>query len=158
MEIIDLSIETLMAACRGNVEALPSFMVHDNDKWQTGRIQLDNKNRIHMRRATFSQVVIGELPLRAGLWHSMDVQEFHIDLQPHHLQGEDNMGAPDDHTHSRKITLTDSSGRNPMDEDYGEAPLQHNRPTVADLHAARAETDGQGRGVRSSTLSADRSE
>lgn len=152
-ELIDLSIETLMTACKGNVEALPSFMVHDNKAWVRQGVQLDNQNRIHMRLATFLDVVVGQCPVREGLWHGLDVQEFHIDLKPHHLQGQADMGKPDNHKHSRVITLTDASGRNPGDEDYGDPVSKPVGVSQSDLNAARAEAGGQLRGVGSTTLS-----
>lgn len=158
IDLIDLSIPTLMAACKGNVKALPSFMVHDNKVWTQRGAQLDNKNRIHMRRSTFLNVVVPQVPVRAGIWHGLDVQEFHIDLQPHHLQGSADMDAPKGHQHSRVITLTDAAGRNPGDEDYGDPVSKPNGVTQYDLNAARAEAGGQLRGVSSSTLSPDSSE
>lgn len=155
-DLIDLSIPTLMAACKGRVSALPSLMVHDNELWVTQGVQLDSKNRIHMRRSTFLRAVVPQVPVRAGIWHGLGVQEFHIDLQPHHLQGSDDMAKPKGHKHSRVITLTDAAGRNPGDEDYGDPASKSNGVAQSDLHAARAEAGGSLRGVGSSTLSPDR--
>lgn len=157
-EIIDLSIATLMAACKGNVEALPSFMVHDNTAWVTKAVQLDNKNRIHLNKGTFLRAVAPQVPVREGLWLGPDVQEFHIDLKPHHLQGSDSMDAHKGHKHSRVITKTDSAGRNPGDEDYGDPISKPNGVSQSDLHAARVEAGGSLRGVGSSALSPDRDE
>ena len=158
MNLLDLSIPTLMAACKGNVKALPSFMVHDNELWVTQAVQLDNKNRIHMRRAVFLRSVVQEVPVRAGLWHGPGVQEFHIDLQPHHLQGSGEMEGHKGHQHSRVITRTDSAGRNPGDEDYGDPVSEANRVTQSDINAARIEAGGQLRGIGSTALGTDRGE
>lgn len=84
---LDLSIPSLMRACRGNVAMLPSFMVHDNDVWPSQAVRTDSQGRIHMRRSTFLRAVVGDLPIVEGIWHRIDCQEFHLDLKPHHLQG-----------------------------------------------------------------------
>lgn len=148
---LDLSITTLARVCRGNVKLLPSFMVHDDPVWPSySRSQLDSRNRIHMRRSTFFQIVPRQLPIRAGIWHGMNVREYHIDLQPHHLQGSADMPGRDGYTHSRAITLTDRYGRNPWDPDYGIDPLRpgpaRQDPELAQIKLA---TDGPLRGVRS---------
>lgn len=157
-QIIDLSIATLAKACRGDVKALPSFMVHDNASWPTQHIQLDNRNRIHLRRATFLQVVAAELPVKAGLFHGATVQEFFIELLPHHLQGSDDTAEVAGHKHSRAITLTDEAGRNPGEADYGDPISKPSGVSAADLDAAIVETDGKLGGVRSSALDAPGSE
>lgn len=158
IDVVDLSIPTLMAACRGNVAALPSFMVHDNDVWPTERVQLDTKNRIHLRRAVFLRSVVPQVPVRAGIWHRIDVQEFHVDLKAHHLQGSEGMGKPDGYRHSSVIVLEDEAGRVPGDEDYGDPISKNNGVSKSDLDAARIEAGGQLRGIRSAALGADRSE
>ena len=150
MEIIDLSMETLMTACRGDVSALPSFMVHDNALWpDPNRIQLDNKNRIHCRRSTFLQTIAAKVPIREGLWHGLGVQEFHIDLQPHHMQGGEGAKGPEGHKHSRKIVKVDEYGRSPGDEDYGEVavPGLDPREVERDRNAVRLETGDEVRGI-----------
>lgn len=152
---LDLSISTLAKACRGNVKNLPSFMVHNDAVWPSyQRAQLDNKNRIHMRRSTFLQVVSSALPVRAGIWHGVDVQEFFLDLQPHHLDGSADMADRQGYTHSRLITKTDAWGRNPGDIDYGVAPSRFD-PAGAKLDMApgKPKTRRPGRGVRSSVFS-----
>ena len=149
-EILDLSIETLMRACKGNVKNLPSFMVHDNAVWpQERRVQLDSKNRIHLRRATFLAAVSSKLPVRAGIWHRIDCQEFHLDLQPHHLQGSSDAQATQDHKHSRVIVKADEFGRTQEDEGYGETVSKSPRLTRSDVDAAISEAGGALRGVGS---------
>jgi hypothetical protein len=148
---LDLSIATLSKACKGNVKLLPSFMVHQDAAWPSyRRAQLDNRNRIHMRRSTFLQVVASALPVRAGLWHGLDVQEFHLDLQPHHLDGSADMADRQGYKHSRLITKTDAWGRNPWDPDYDLAPskLDTAGPKPA-LDPSQYATRGPRRGVRS---------
>lgn len=151
-EVIDLSIPTLMKACKGNVNMLPSFMVHDNHLWLGDRVQLDSKNRIHMRRATLTNIVRPQVPVRAGIWHGLGVQEFHIDLKAHHLQGGQDAADAKGHAHSRLITLTDNAGRNPKDRDYGNSLPEPNRLTQPSPNEAAIATDGKARGVRSSVL------
>lgn len=114
---IDLSIEGLVRACKGNIKNLPSFMVHDNDVWPWKVVRVDSRNRIHMRRAMFNSVVAGKLPIRAGLWMGKDVQEFFLDLQPHHLQGSDLAREDTGRTAARAVAKADESGR--VEGDYG---------------------------------------
>lgn len=158
---LDLRIETLARACKGNVKALPSFMVHNNAAWPNyKRTQLDSKNRIHMRRGTFLAVVVGQVPIRAGLWLGKDVQEFFIDLKPHHLQGSDDMPDPAGYKHSREITKTDYAGRNPGDDGYGERPSPVSMAKLKELRLdrERAKAEGQSLSVRSSIFDASGSE
>ena len=157
-ELLDLSIETLMAACKGNVENLPSFMVHDNTAWVRDVVRLDSQNRIHMRRAVFLRSVAATLPVRAGIWHGPDVQEFHLALEPHHLQGGADMKAADNHQHSRAITKTDKAGRYPDEDDYDYTAPKPIRLTKADVHSALNEADGRVRGVASAAVDDPRSE
>jgi len=118
---LDLSIEGLARACKGNVKNLPSFMVHDNDVWPDWRrIRVDNRNRIHLRRSAFEAVVAGKLPIRAGIWHRVDVQEFHLDRQPHHLQGSDLATESTKRAAARTVARADGSGRVAGDDGYGE--------------------------------------
>lgn len=152
---LDLSIETLARACKGNVKLLPSFMVHDNKSWPAyKRTQLDSKNRIHIRRSTFYAVVPSQVPIRAGLWLGKDVQEFFIDLKPHHLQGSADMEDPAGYKHSREITKTDAQGRNPGDDGYGErhAPLSLARLKELRLDLERAKAEGESVSVRSTVF------
>jgi len=158
---LDLSIETLSRACKGNVKLLPSFMVHTDHRWtQYLRTQLDSKNRIHMRRATFLAVVCPQVPVRPGIWHSFDVQEFHLDLQPHHLQGSFDMPDRQGYKHSREITKTDFAGRNPGDDGYGERPAQQSMAKLKELRLdlERAKAEGTSVSVASSILDAPGSE
>lgn len=151
---LDLRMDTLMRACKGNVKALPSFMVHSDAVWPTfRRTQLDSKNRIHMRRSTFYQAVSSQLPMRAGIWHGIDVQEFHIDLQPHHLQGSSDMQDPKGYKHSRLITKTDDLGRNPWDFDYGYTPRRIDPAEVEPgLAISQLKAPGPRRSVRSTVF------
>jgi hypothetical protein len=157
-EILDLSIATLMAACKGNVENLPSFMVHEDAAWVKRTAQLDNKNRIHIRKSTFLQTVCPTVPVREGIWHGFDVQEFHVDLKAHHLQGSTDMQAAKGHQHSRALTMTDHAGRNPGDDDYGHVTRKLVGITQSDVDAARDAAGGQLRGVGSAVFSTDSSE
>lgn len=85
---IDLSPATIMRAARGNPANLPTFMVHDNHAWPAGVVRTDTKNRIHMRRSSFLNVVVPAVPVRPGLWHRVDMQEYHIDLRADQLGGD----------------------------------------------------------------------
>lgn len=148
---LDLSIQTLMKACKGNVKMLPSFVVHDDAVWPVAkRVQLDKKNRIHLRRSTFYRCVSSQVPVRPGLWLRSDAQEYFIDLKPHHLQGSEDMKPESGHEHSREIVKADKQGRTELDEDYGE-PVS--RPAGIETkplgtHAELA-AHYRGRGVRS---------
>lgn len=145
---LDLSIETLTKACKGNVALLPSFMVHNNAVWPTGRVALDTKNRIHMRRASFLRNVAAKLPVKEGIWHRIDVQEFHLDLQPHHLQGSQDMAPAEGHKHSRDIVLLDKWGRPQWDRDYGITPARNNRAADIAADVRNAKAAGTSRSVR----------
>lgn len=120
---LDLSIEALRLACKGNVEALPDLMVHDNDAWpHYETVRVDSKNRIHMRRSTFQQAVVGQIPVEPVMWVRKDCHLYRIALRPDHLQGsDDRRAAPENHKHSRKLVKADDQGRIPGDEGYGEA-------------------------------------
>jgi hypothetical protein len=151
---LDLSIATLARACKGNVKLLPSFMVHSDSAWPSyRRAQLDSRNRIHMRRSTFLQVVCSAMPVRPGIWHGIDVQEFYLDLQPHHLDGSADMADRAGYKHSRLITRTDEFGRNPWDFDYGKG-LSGPSAARPDSSLASVElaTDGPRRAVRSTVF------
>lgn len=125
---LNLDIPTLMRACKGNVENLPTFMVHNDEVWPAWRkTMLDTKNRIHIRRTTFMQTVARSLPVRPGLWLRIDTQQFHIDLQPHHLQGTTGMQKVEGHKHSRELVQADEDGQVPGEWEYGK-----NRKTVAE--------------------------
>lgn len=140
-EILDISIPTLMAACKGNVADLPSFCVHDDAVWPNWRrVQLDSRGRIHLRRSTFLREVAGRLPVVAGLWLRADMQEFRLDLRPHHLQGSYGMERQNSHRHLRAVTRVDAAGRPTTDPDHGQAhSLPARQPDVErDLRAARA--------------------
>ncbi len=150
---LDLSIPTLMRACQGNVKKLPSFMVHDDNVWpRSNVVRTDSRGRIHMRRSAFMRTVHSELPIRPGLWHRIDLQEFHIDLKPHHLQGSTDNSGGNQVSAARNVALVDSAGRAIGDDDYGNTPRRDHRAEdiAADVRAAKeAGTSGS---VRSSTL------
>lgn len=133
----DLSPETISRLCKGNPAALPTFLVHDDVAWPNGRaVQLDKGNRIHVRRSTFMRAVAPRIPVVAGLWLRHDVQEFRIDLKPHHLQG-DGSARVDGYRHSREIVMTDEAGRRQDDDDYGERPVDAVAGRAPDRNAVR---------------------
>ena len=138
---LDLSIPSLMRACKGNVAMLPSFMVHDDDVWpRSGVVRTDSKGRIHMRRSTFIRTVSGKLPILAGIWHRIDVQEFHLDLKPHHLQGSSDQEGGNRRAAARAVAKADWAGRVEGDQGYGTAPGgDHGQQDVArDVAEAKA--------------------
>lgn len=150
---IDLSMASLMRACKGNVATLPSFMVHDDPAWPRGNVvQADSKGRIHMRRSTFLRVVAGKLPIRAGLWHRIDCQEFHLDLQPHHLQGSEDQRGGNRKQAARAMAVVDAFGRAQGDQDYGVTPPRHNRQQDVARDVADAKARGTSRSIRSTVL------
>lgn len=152
---LDLSMESLIKACKGNVKALPSFMVHDNAAWPwPDSVKLDGKNRIHMRRSTFLRTVSEDLPVRAGIWHGIDVQEFHLELEAHHLGGGADQQKYVGHKQSRALVMADKYGRPLGDLDHGDAALESNGVTQSELDDSRNEIDGPARGVASTFLSA----
>jgi len=126
---LKLDIPTLMQACKGNVDNLPSFVVHNDDVWPAWRkTMLDSKNRIHIRRNSFNATVALQVPVRPGLWLRVDAQQFHIDLEPHHLQGgTEGMHKATDHKHSRAVVQADDDGQTPGDWEYGK-----NRSTISE--------------------------
>lgn len=150
---LDLSIKSLMSACKGNVAALPSFMVHDDEVWpRSGIVRVDSKGRVHMRRSTFNRVVAGELPIRAGLWHRIDMQEFHIDLEPHHLQGSADQAGGNQRIAARAVARADWTGRVQGDDDYGQAPSRdHGKQDIA-RDVAEAKARGTSRSIGSTVL------
>lgn len=123
---IDLSIDTLKSICRGDVRKLPSFIVHDDDAWPWFAKVRPAKGKIHLRRTTFNNVVVPQVPVRPGLWVRHDAQEFFIDLKPHHLEGPSSPieGEAKNHEAARKVTMADSAGRLPDEADYGADALE----------------------------------
>lgn len=85
---VDLSVATIRALAKGNPENLPRFMVHDDSVWPWGVVQMDSLKRIHLRRTDFLSVVAPQIPVRAGVWHRVDLQEFIVDLAAHNLDGD----------------------------------------------------------------------
>jgi hypothetical protein len=122
---LDLSIESLAKACKGDVSKLPSFVVHDDEAWPWFNKVRPAKGKIHIRRSTFNRVVVGQVPLRAGIWVRGDAQEFFIDLQPHHLEGSDT-GAEHkaDARAARTVVKADEAGRLPDEDGYGEGIVE----------------------------------
>ena len=150
---LDLSMDTIIKACKGNIKALPSFMVHDNAAWPwPDKTRLDSKNRIHMRRTTFLRTVAADMPTKPGIWHRVDVQEFHLDLLPHHLGGGEDQAKAVGHKQSRVIVLADKYGRPMGDQDHGDAALKPSGVTQSDLDLARDATGGAPRGVTSTVI------
>lgn len=147
---LDLTVEGLARVCRGDVKSLPSFMVHDNDVWSKSVVRTDSKGRVHMRRATFNQVVVGQIPIRAGLWHGKDVQEFFIALMPHHLQGTEETEGGAKLWTARHVAQMDNRGRLQGDEDYGESDAGSIRATDVAADVRQAKAMGTSRSVRSS--------
>lgn len=150
---LDLSIPTLMRACKGNVAMLPSFMVHDDAVWpRAGVVRTDSKGRIHMRRSTFIRAVVGELPIRPGLWHRIDMQEFHIDLKPHHLQGSADQDGGNKRSAARSVAKADWAGRVNGDEGYGHDPHRDHRKQDIARDVAEAKARGSSRSIGSTVL------
>lgn len=148
---IDLSIPALARLCKGNPANLPVFVLHDDDTWpRYDLVMPDDRGRVHMRRSMFNRVVAGQVPVRPGLWVRATAQEFHIDLQPHHLQG-DGTQAGRAYDAAAHITKMDSAGRTPgMGGDYGQAGLWDSRGDAAARDARRIAALGTGRSIRSS--------
>lgn len=143
---LDLSIETLTRACKGDVSKLPSFAVHNDAAWPWhNKVRVDNLNRIHIRRATFNRIVAGKLPVRAGLWLRADVQHFTLDLQPHHLQGSEDTKADAKRT-ARVMAKADEQGRLPDEHNYKEEALSKSQlgPVSRDDLAEVATRDEKG--------------
>ena len=112
---IDFSRETILAACKGDVAALPVLMVHN--EW--GAPSVDNRKRIHLARRTFESVVLSsQIPVRAGLWLRDDLQQFHFDIRPDQLGGDDaRRGAIEGYRHTRPMISADiETGVRPADE------------------------------------------
>lgn len=153
MPELDLSVASLMRACKGDATKLPRFLVHDNEVWRPGVVLTDNKGRINLRRATFYQVVAGKIPVKPGLWLRVDAQEFLIDLRPDHLQGGHDTRGGSQQNAARLMALIDSAGRAQHEDGHGEDnPRDYRAADIAsDVRAAKeAGTSGS---VRSFTLS-----
>ncbi|AGH16030.1 hypothetical protein DVVG_00044 [Dunaliella viridis virus SI2] len=156
---LDLSVDTIRKLCKGRVENLPRFMVHD-ENWRgpVARIgkRADGTMEIHMQRAAFFRIVQPQIPIKPGLWRRLGVQEYLIDLQAHHLGGSgDTMGPPtlDRRAVALQMTKSDAAGRQPDEVDYGAEALERahvRQVSRADIERARRE--GQGRSVGSSVF------
>lgn len=150
---LDLSIPSLMRACKGNVAMLPSFMVHDDAVWpRSSVVRIDSKGRVHMRRSTFNRTVAGKLPIREGIWHRIDVQEFHLDLKPHHLQGSSDQEGGSKRAAARAVANADWAGRIQGDEGYGIAPSGDHRQQDVARDVAEAKARGTSGSVRSTVF------
>lgn len=144
---LELSVEALAKACKGDVSKLPSFMVHDNASWPWVKsVRPDNKNRLHIRRSTFLRCVVGSVPLRAGMWLRPDVQQFFIDLQPHHLGGGVDTQSGASKT-GRVVVKADEAGRLPGEADYAEAVARSARRAVDTSDLAEVEKRDEKRSV-----------
>jgi hypothetical protein len=153
--VLDLSIATLAKACRGDVSKLPSFVVHDDEAWPWFNKVRPAKGKIHIRRSSFNRVVVGQVPVRPGLWLRVDAQEFFIDLQPHHLGGATPAGEiKADAQAARQVVKADEAGRLPDEESYGAEIVE--RRAVRQVERGdleRVEADPERGSVRSSVLS-----
>lgn len=118
---IDLSPEFVRALCKGDTKNLPKLWVHDNEVWPGGRIMIDAKNRLHMCRRDFEQVVAPAIPCRESIWLRADVQQFLIDLRPDQLGGDASQNVTLLQAERRKVVLADDSARLPGDDGYGES-------------------------------------
>jgi hypothetical protein len=154
---MDLSMETLMRACKGDVSKLPSFIVHDDVAWPWHTKIRPAKGKLHMRRSTFNNVVVAELPVKPGLWVRPDAQEFFLDLKPHHLQGSEDSSTykPGENNHqtARDMAVADAAGRLPDEDDYGTEIVERSKGRAIDPEdLERIARDPEKRGVRSSTF------
>lgn len=159
--VLDLSPATLLRACKGDVRKLPVFRVHDNDAWPWARSVRPAKGQLHIRRSTFERVIhAAGLPVRPGLWVKPSVQEFFIDLKPHHLGGsEDPVRLPDatNHDTARLIAKADEAGRLPDEADYGEGIVERAAGGPVEREDLdRVAADRERRGVSSSVFSGNR--
>lgn len=153
---LDLSITSLMRACKGNVSMLPSFMVHDDSVWpRSGIVRTDNRGRIHMRRSTFNRAVVGELPIKEGIWHRIDVQEFHLDLKPHHLQGSVDQEGGNKRLAARSVVKADKAGRVQGDTGYGDDLSGHHGAQDIARDVAEAKARGTSRSIGSNVFTRD---
>lgn len=159
---IDLTPETLLRACKGDVRKLPKFRVHDNDAWPWAKSVRPAKGQLHIRRSTFNRIVQKSgLPVRQGMWVRPTVQEFFIDLKPHHLGGSEDTGllipGETNHETARTIAKADAFGRLPDEADYGERALERNTSGPVEREdLERVAADGEKRGVSSSVFSGNR--
>ena len=121
---LNLSKDTILKMCKGNVKALPRFVVHTDEAWPWyNRVRVDKQNRIHIRRSTFLRTVAKDLPVTPGLWIRVDAQEFSIDLQQHDLQGGDDQQSDNvNQQPARTMAKADAHGRLPDEADY-QAPV-----------------------------------
>jgi hypothetical protein len=150
---LDLSIPTLLKACKGDPSKLPSFVVHNDEAWPWINKVRPAKGKIHIRRSTFLRVVKGQVPLRAGLWIRPDAQEFFIDLEPHHLQGSERQGGSNADV-ARLVAGADEAGRLPDEADHGTPiPSKAHSGKVDRGDLERVARDPSRRGVRSAVLS-----
>jgi len=151
---IDLSKETILRLCKGNVKLLPRFVVVDDVAWPwPDHVRVDNLGRLHIRKTTFLRTVATELPVKPGLWIRGDSQEYSIDLQPHQLEGgadqQKEVGRRDVLNIARPIAKQDAFGRYPGGKDYGKANSKADRHANTGGDDPAATAGGQGRGVRS---------
>ena len=156
--VLDLSRETLLRACKGDVKKLPTFVVHDDDAWPWATKVRPAKGAIHVRRSTFNNVIAPQVPVKPGLFVRMDAQEYLIDLKPHHLQGSEDQAQHDpkgnNHDAARKLAVADEVGRLPDEEDYGTKVVERSpwgKAQRDDLE--RIARDPNRNGVRSSLFS-----
>ncbi len=82
----------------------------------------------------------------------MDVQEFHIDLKPHHLQGHSSGDGEDKRQVARVVSLVDHGGRSQGDEDYGDALPRDHRPQDVAEDVREAKASGTSRSIGSTFI------
>lgn len=145
---LDLSRESILAHCKGDVRNLPRLMVHENAWWPSGVVRTDNQKRIHLCRRDLVEIVAREIPVRPGLWLGPTVQEFLIDLRPDQLQGSADSRHESRVTDFRKLVRADAAGRIPGEEDYADASRLAApaavQPGAATQPKARARSGGEG--------------
>jgi len=111
-----------------------------------------------MRRAAFEAVVMGQLPLRAGLWQRVDVQEFFIALEAHHLGGGSDQVGGDRMGAARGVAMADKAGRLAGDQGYGEALRGDHRKQDLARDVREAKEAGTSGSVGSNVFTGVRSE
>jgi hypothetical protein len=156
--VLDLSKETLLRACKGDIRKLPSFIVHDDDAWPWFNSVRPAKGKIHMRRSTFNRVVAPQVPVKPGLFVRADAQEFTIDLRVDQLEGSSDIAsaAPDakNHDTARRVAVADEAGRLPDEEDYGTQIVERSPGREVDRDdLERIARDPEKRGIGSAVFS-----
>lgn len=153
-ESLALDKASLLRMCKGDPSRLPTFRVHSNEAWPWPAFA--SKGCINIRESSFQRIVMeNALPVRPGLWVSMDCREFSIDLRADQLQGSSDRIEPDagNHDVARQVARVDEAGRRPHEPDYG-APVVEPRARreVDPDDLARIAADPERGSVRSTTV------